>query len=90
MARWLENSRLACRLHSKRCGTSTLFVNRTGLTYTGDLVECHSIFAPRSTGSEAASYPHRAMNFYAMSNAIYDGAELDATVEAYGSIVRDI
>ena len=66
------------------------FVNATGATYTGVLVECYSNYIVRDIGSAGASYPHRDINFYAMTIPIYDDPALDKAAEAYGNTVRDL
>ena len=65
-------------------------VNTTGLLNTGILVECYSNFVVREIGSEAASYPHRDINFYAMTIPIYNDPAFDGAAETYGSNVREL
>lgn len=67
------------------------FVNSTGLTNTGVLVECYSNDAIREPGfAEGASYAHRDINFYAMTIPIYDDPSYDEAAEAYGEAVREL
>jgi hypothetical protein len=65
------------------------FVQNTGLTGTRVLVETYSNYVPRMTGSVAtASYPHRAINFHAVFQSVYDDEKWDGAVEELGSRVR--
>ncbi|KAI9669063.1 MAG: hypothetical protein M1831_000655 [Alyxoria varia] len=68
----------------------TEFVARTGLNNTSILVECYSNEVVREIGSEGASYPHRAINYYAWTIPAWEDPSLDQTVEQYASRVCDL
>lgn len=67
------------------------FVNATGATNAGVLVECYANDAVRQQDlQDSASYAHRDINFYAMTIPTYNDPELDSVAETYGQAVREI
>ncbi|KAI1320504.1 FAD-binding domain-containing protein [Xylariaceae sp. FL0255] len=66
------------------------FVDETGLNSTRVLVETYSNYVAREIGSEYTSYPHRAINYHAVFQSIYNDSSWDSAVDALGTKVRDL
>lgn len=66
------------------------FVSATNQTSSRVFVETYSTKVLREIGSDGASYPHRAINYYAFVQPVYNNPALDSTAEEFGAKVRDL